>query len=40
MDEYLFRLVVEKKFVSPKILKALKQQPITLPSWDHLFTEE
>lgn len=37
MDEYLFRLVVEKKYVSPKILKALKQKPIELPAWDHLF---
>ncbi|MDE7347355.1 MAG: C1 family peptidase [Muribaculaceae bacterium] len=37
MDEYLFRLVVDKKYVSPKILKALKQEPVTLPSWDHLF---
>lgn len=37
MDEYLFRLVVEKEYVSSKILKALNQQPITLPSWDHLF---
>lgn len=37
MDEYLFRLVVEKKYVSPKILKALKQEPIPLPAWDHLF---
>ncbi len=37
MDEYLFRLVVEKEYVSPKIMKALNQQPIILPSWDHLF---
>ena len=40
MDEYLFRLVVDKKYVSPKILKAMKQDPITLPSWDHLFLKE
>ena len=37
MDEYLFRLVVEKQYVTPKILKAMEQQPISLPSWDHLF---
>lgn len=37
MDEYLFRLVVEKKYASPKIQKALKQTPIMLPSWDQLF---
>ena len=40
MDEYLFRLVVDRKYVSPKILKAMKQDPITLPSWDHLFLKE
>lgn len=40
MDEYLFRLVVDKKYASPKILKAMKQTPITLPSWDHLFLIE
>lgn len=40
MDEYLFRLVIDKKYASPKILKALKQQPITLPSWDHLFSND
>lgn len=37
MDEYLFRLVIEKKYASPKILKAIKQKPIVLPSWDQLF---
>lgn len=37
MDEYLFRLVIDKKYASPKVLKALKQEPITLPSWDQLF---
>ena len=37
MDEYLFRLVVDKKYVTPKILKAMNQTPVTLPSWDHLF---
>lgn len=37
MDEYLFRLVVEKKYASPKVLKALKQEPILLPAWDQLF---
>lgn len=40
MDEYLFRLVVDKKYASPKIQKALKQTPITLPSWDHLFSND
>ena len=37
MDEYLFRLVIDKKYASPKVLKSLKQEPIALPSWDQLF---
>lgn len=37
MDEYLFRLVIDKKYASPKVLKALKQEPVVLPSWDQLF---
>ena len=37
MDEYLFRLVIDKKYASPKILKAMEQKPIALPSWDVLF---
>lgn len=39
MDEYLFRLVVDKRYVSPEVRKAIKQQPILLPSWDHLFDQ-
>lgn len=37
MDEYLFRLVIDKKYASPKVLKAMKQEPILLPAWDQLF---
>lgn len=40
MDEYLFRLVVDKKYVTPQILEAMKQKPILLPSWDHLFSAD
>lgn len=40
MDEYFFRLVIDKKYCSPKVLKAAKQSPIKLPSWDILFLEE
>ena len=36
-DEYMFRLVVNKKYVSPKVLKILKQKPIVLPPWDRMF---
>lgn len=40
MDEYLFRLVVEKKFVDPRALEVLKQKPVLLPSWDPLFSAD
>ena len=36
-DEYMFRLVVNKKYVSPDVLKILKQKPIVLPPWDRMF---
>ena len=36
-DEYMFRLVVLKKFLSPKVLKTLEQKPILLPPWDRMF---
>lgn len=37
MDEYLFRLVVDKKYCTPEVIKASGQAPIQLPSWDILF---
>ena len=39
-DEYMFRLVVEKRFVPEKILKILKDDPVLLPAWDPMFAEE
>ena len=39
-DEYMFRLVVEKKYVPEKVLNILKQKPIRLPAWDFLFAPE
>lgn len=37
MDEYLFRLVVERRFVPKKLQGMLSQKPILLPAWDILF---
>ncbi|HNQ20690.1 MAG TPA: C1 family peptidase [Bacteroidales bacterium] len=37
MDEYLFRLVVNKKYFSAETLKLLEQKPILLPSWDPMY---
>ena len=39
-DEYMFRLVVEKKYVPADILALLNQKPIMLPSWDPMFLPE
>lgn len=37
MDEYLFRLVVERRFVPERLLKLLDQKPRLLPCWDPMF---
>ena len=39
-NEYMFRLVVERKYVSGDILEMLKQKPIVLPPWDPMFAPE
>ncbi len=40
LDEYLFRLVVAKKYVPTKLADMMKQKPIMLPAWDPLFQPE
>ena len=40
LDEYLFRLVVDKKYVDAKTLNILNSKPTLLPAWDPLFQEE
>mgnify|MGYP000008959687 FL=1 len=40
LDEYLFRLVVDKKYVDAKTLDILNQKPTLLPAWDPLFQAE
>ena len=39
-NEYMFRLVVERKYVPQDILDMLNQQPILLPAWDPMFAPE
>ena len=39
-DEYIFRLVVEKRYVPAKWLKMFQQKPEVLPAWDPLFGME
>lgn len=33
-DEYNYEVAVEKKYLSPELLEALKMEPIKLPPWD------
>ena len=39
-DEYMFRLVVEKKYVPADVLEMLGQKPVRLPAWDPMFSPE
>ena len=39
-DEYMFRLVVEKKYVPADLLGMMDQQPVRLPAWDPMFLPE
>ena len=39
-DNYMFRLVINKKYASEKVLKAASQKPTLLPCWDPMFSCE
>ncbi len=39
-NEYMFRLVVENKYVTNKVKEILNQKPTRLPAWDPMFSEE
>ena len=39
-NEYMFRLVAERKYVPQDVLDMLKQKPILLPAWDPMFAPE
>lgn len=39
-NEYMFRLVVDKKYVPQNILDLMEQKPIMLPPWDPMFAPE
>ena len=39
-DEYMFRLVVEKKYLPADLLSLLDQEPVELPAWDPMFLGE
>jgi bleomycin hydrolase len=38
--EYMFRLVINKKYISPEVLKILDEKPTMLPPWDPMFIPE
>lgn len=39
-DEYMFRLVIARKYATEGALKALKTKPVQLPVWDPMFQPE
>ena len=39
-NEYMFRLVVEKKYVPADVMALMSQNPILLPAWDPMFLPE
>ena len=39
-DEYMFRLVVNRKYCPAEILELMKQEPVRLPAWDPMFQNE
>ena len=39
-NEYMFRLVAERKYVPQDVLDMLKQKPTLLPAWDPMFAAE
>ena len=39
-NEYMFRLVVEKKYVPADLMALMNQKPILLPAWDPMFLPE
>ncbi len=40
LDNYMFRLVVNKKYISSHVLKILHGKAVLLPPWDPVFTPE
>ena len=36
-DEYMFRIVINRKYLDKKTIKALDQKPVMLPAWDYMF---
>jgi len=39
-NEYMFRVIINKKYLDEKTLKLLDQKPIMLPPWDPMFMSD
>lgn len=39
-NEYMFRVVINRKYCSSQVTDLLKKKPIKLPAWDPMFAEE
>ena len=39
-DEYMFRVVVNRKYCTAEVLELLKKKPVRLPAWDPMFMGE
>ena len=39
-NEYMFRLVENKKYITDKVKSILQQKPVRLPAWDPMFADE
>lgn len=33
-SEYVYEVVVDKKFVSTEVMEVMQQEPVILPAWD------
>lgn len=33
-SEYVYEVVVDKKFLSVEVLEVMQQEPVMLPAWD------
>ncbi|MEN6321369.1 MAG: C1 family peptidase, partial [Syntrophaceae bacterium] len=36
-SQYMFRMVINKNYLSSKAINALNQKPVLLPVWDYMF---
>ena len=33
-SEYVYEVVVDKKYLAPEVLEVMQKEPIVLPAWD------